>query len=159
MREGYIIAISLFIAFALTLLPMPVWAMWMRPAWVLLVLIYWNIADPENIGLGMAWFMGILLDVLNGSLLGEHALAMTMTSYFVVKMHIRIKMFSLLQQILCILLFVFLYQLIIYCVQGFIGELPRSKLYWMSSLISMLLWPCVVTLIRNMRHRNQSRLT
>jgi rod shape-determining protein MreD len=153
MRNGLILTISFLLAFILTLLPMPEWAIWMRPAWVLLVVIYWNIAAPDQISIGAAWLLGLLLDVLSGTLFGEHALAMTIASYFVVKMHARIKMFPLVQQGLCILLVVLLYQFVIYCVQGFIHELPKTKLYWTSSLVSMLLWPWVVGVLRNLRYR------
>lgn len=151
MRNEFILLMTFLLAFILTLLPMPEWAIGLHPAWVLLVLIYWNINTPYWVNIGVAWFLGIVLDVLYGSLLGEHALAMTMVSYFVVRLHTRIRMFSLLQQGLCILLFVFLYQLIIYCVQGCIDELPKSKLYWLSSIVSMLLWPWVVSILSNLR--------
>jgi rod shape-determining protein MreD len=146
-----VISFSFLLAFILTLLPMPEWASWARPAWVLLVLIYWNLTLPHEVNIGTAWFLGLLLDVLNNTLLGEHALAMAIASYFVVKMHARIKMFPLVQQGLCVWLLVLLYQFIIYSIQGFINEVPQSKLYWLSSLISMLLWPWLVNIFKKPR--------
>src|SRR5678810_31881 len=89
-HKGMILFGTFLSALILTLLPMPEWAVWIRPAWVLLVLIYWNMIAPEQISLGTAWMLGILLDVLTGSLLGEHAFALTIASYFVVKMHARL---------------------------------------------------------------------
>lgn len=151
MRNGLLIALTFLFAFILTLLPLPDWAIWIRPAWVLLVLIYWNISIPYQVNVGTAFFLGILLDVLNGTLLGEYALAMTIASFFAIKIHVRMRMFPLLQQGLCVLLIVFIYQFVIYCVQAWINELPKSKLYWMSSVVSMLLWPWVVTILRNLR--------
>lgn len=151
MRNDLILWTTFILAFALTLLPMPEWAEGLHPAWVLLVLIYWNINAPYRVNVGKAWCLGIFLDVLYGSLLGEHALAMTLVSYFVVRLHARLKMFSLLQQGLCVLFFVFVYQLVIYCVQGCIGELPRNKFYWISSMVSMLLWPWIVSILSNLR--------
>jgi rod shape-determining protein MreD len=149
MRNKFIIAVTFILAFILTILPMPEWTAWGRPAWILLVVLYWNISMPYQVSIGAAWFLGLLLDVLSGSLLGEHALAMTIASYFAVKMNARIKMFALLQQGICIFSLVLLYQFIIYCVQGFINELPKSKLYWLASLVSMLLWPWVAGTLRN----------
>lgn len=150
MHNAFILSLTFIAALLLTLLPMPEWAIWLHPAWVLLVLTYWNINTPYQINIGVVWLLGIFLDVLAGSLLGEHALALTIVSYFVIRSHARIRMFSLLQQGLCVLLFVFLYQLIIYCVQGFIGDLPQSKLYWMSSIVSMLIWPWMVSILSNL---------
>src|SRR4029077_2915539 len=98
--------------------------------WVLMVLIYWAMMTPYRISVGFAWVLGIIVDLLNGTVLGEHALAYTIVIYFVSKIHIRLRMYPLLQQGMSIFLFVLLYQFIIYCVQGFIGELPGSHLYW-----------------------------
>lgn len=125
--------------------------MWLRPAWVLLVLIYWSMMTPYRVSVGVAWLMGLVVDLLNGSLLGEHALAFTIVIYFVTRMHIRIRMYPLLQQGLSVLIFVLFYQFIIYCIQGFVGELPGSHLYWLSSVTSMLLWPWLFVLMRDYR--------
>ena len=145
------IVLSILIALILALLPMPDWTIWLRPAWVLMVLIYWVINVPYRVGIGAAWAMGLLLDLLTGTLLGEHALAFTIVAYFVIRIHMRLRMYHILQQGLSILFFVFLYQFILYCVQGFIGELPRSHLYWLSSVTSMLLWPWLSILLRDYR--------
>src|SRR5690349_11353732 len=120
------VGFSLIIALILSLLPLPDWAIWGRPAWVLLVLMYWTIIAPYRINVGLAWSTGLLVDLLNGTILGEHALAFTLVTYFILRMHIRLRMYPLLQQSLSILFFVFIYQFIIYCIQGFIGQLPSS---------------------------------
>ena len=153
LNNWFVIPISFFLALLLTLLPMPAWALWLRPVWVLLVLIYWNISLPNRVSIGTAWVLGLLLDVLNGSALGEHALALTMVSYIVVRMHARLYMFPLLQQGLSVFLLVLLYQCILFCIQGFVGNLPRGWLYWSSSVTSMLLWPWVFTIMRDCRRR------
>ena len=125
-HDGFIIFFTIIIALILTLLPMPGWTAWLRPAWVLLALIYWSMDKPYRVNVGTAWIVGIILDVLNGTLLGEHALALTIVIYTVVRMHSRLQMFPLLQQGLSIFLLVLFYQFILYCVQGFIGELPQA---------------------------------
>lgn len=149
----FLIFFTFFLAFILTLIPMPDWTVWLRPAWVLLILIYWSMELPYRINVGWAWTIGIILDLLNGSLLGEHALAMTITIYIVVHMQSRLRMFSILQQSLCIFLLVLFNQFILYCVQGFIGDLPRGWLYWSTSVTSMLLWPSIYSIIRDYRRR------
>lgn len=153
LHNWFIIPLTLIAALILTLLPMPQWAIWLRPAWVLLVIIFWNVALPDYVGVGTAWFVGILLDVLYNSALGEHALALTMVSYLVVKMHTRLRMFPLLQQGLSVFLLVTLYLFILFCIQGFVGDLPRGWLYWSSSVTSMLLWPWIFTIMNDCRRR------
>jgi rod shape-determining protein MreD len=151
MHNGMMIAVTLMMALILMLLPMPEWTVWIRPAWVLLVLIYWSITVPHQVGVLVAWGVGILMDLLTGTLLGEHALALTVVIYFISRIYMRLRMYHLLQQGLSVFIFVLLYQFIIYCIQGFIGELPRSHLYWLSSITSMLLWPWLFVLMRDCR--------
>lgn len=149
----FIISASFVVAFILTLLPMPDWTIWLRPAWVLMVLTYWATVMPYRVNVGTAWVLGLCLDVLNGSLLGEHALALTLVCYLVIRMHARFRMFPLIQQGLFVFLFVLLYQFLLFCVQGFIGELPQSWLYWFSSITSMVLWPWVFVIMHDLRRR------
>ena len=151
MHNGIMIFFSLIAALTLMLLPLPEWTVWLRPAWVLLMLIYWNITLPYQVGIMTAWFMGIVIDLLTGTLLGEHALALTVIIYIVSRTYLRLRMYPLLQQGLSVFLFVLFYQFIIYCIQGFIGELPSSRLYWLSSITSMLLWPWLFVLMRDCR--------
>jgi rod shape-determining protein MreD len=148
-----VVVTTLLVALMLTLLPMPGWTVWLRPAWTLLVLIYWGMEAPDLVNVGTAWLVGIILDVLNGTLLGEHALALTFVIYIVVHMHSRLRMFPLLQQSIMVFLLVLIYQFILYCVQGFINETPHGLLFWSSSLTSMLLWPWVYSIMQDCRRR------
>ncbi|SRR5579883_548307 len=149
----FMIALTFLLALMLTMLPMPAWTVWLRPAWVLLIIIYWTMETPYYVNVGLAWFSGIILDVLNGTLLGEHALAMTIVIYLVARMQSRLRMFSLLQQGLMIFLFTLIYQFILYCVQGFQGEVPRNYLYWSASATSMIVWPWVYSVLQSYRRR------
>lgn len=145
------IFMTIVIALALSMLPMPDWTVWLRPAWVLLVLIYWTMTVPHRVNVGVAWFVGLVIDLMSGTLLGEHALAFTIVIYLVSGVQLRLRMYPLMQQTLTVFFFVFLYQLIIYLIQGFIGQLPESQLYWLSSVTSMLLWPWLFILLRDYR--------
>lgn len=151
MHSGSAIITTLLIALILALLPMPDWTVWLRPAWVLMVLMYWSMTIPYRVGVGVAFIMGIIVDLLNGSLLGEHALAFTVVIYFVSRMAIRLNMSPPIQQGISIFIFILLYQFTIYCIQGFIGELPGSHLYWLSSVTSTVLWPWFFVLMRDYR--------
>jgi rod shape-determining protein MreD len=149
MRNLIPILITLCIALFLTLLPMPDWAVWARPAWVLMVLIFWAMTLPQQVNVGFAWLSGLALDVLTGTMLGEHAVACTIVIYLVYRSHRRINMYPLLQQGFSILVFVFIYQGILYSIQGFVSDRPQSHWYWLSSLSSMLLWPWLFVVMRD----------
>ena len=72
---GGVILLTFVIALLLTVIPLPDWARYLRPDWVGLVLIYWCMALPERVGVTTGWFMGLLVDLLTGTVLGQHALS------------------------------------------------------------------------------------
>lgn len=153
MHNVTVIFTTFLIAFILTLLPMPEWTIWLRPAWVLMVLIFWIMVTPYRINVGVAWLIGIFLDVLHGTLIGEHALAFTIIAYIVTRIQTRFYWFPLSQQGLIVFFLVLFYQAILYCIQGFLGELPRSTWYWAASVTSMLLWPWIFIIMNDCRRR------
>src|SRR5690606_27167374 len=80
-NAGWAIILSFAVAFMLTAVPLPEWAASWRPAWVAMVLIYWCMALPERVGIGAAWCLGLLLDVQQGTLLGQHALGLALIAW------------------------------------------------------------------------------
>ena len=150
---GWVIGLSFVVALVLMLLPLPGWAEPYRPEWVLLVLIYWAIALPGRVGVGTGWVLGLLMDTLQGSLLGQHALALAVVAYLAIALHQRVRVFPLWQQALTELLLVGLKQLLVLWIRGGTGQVPTSWNYWLPSLTSMLLWPWVFIILRDMRRR------
>ncbi len=154
-HQWFTVGASLCVALILALLPMPSWLAALRPAWVLLVLIFWSLNLPGRVSITLAWIMGLLLDVLNGTLLGEHCLALTAVIYVTTRLNNQLRMFSLFQQGMAVCLMVWVYLFILFCVQGFLGALPEGWFYWLSALSSMVLWPWVFVILRNRCHRFQ----
>lgn len=152
-----IISVSLLISLMLSILPLPVWSIWLRPQWVPLVVIYWMLFSPNWIGLGVAWSLGLLLDGLNYTLLGEHALAMLIMAYCTLHWYQRLRVFPLWQQVFGIASLVLSYQLIIYLIQGIIGNNIPIAWYSLSLLSSALVWPWVVILLRAFTQKYSSQ--
>lgn len=148
-----VISFTLCLALILTILPLPNWAFWLRPEWVMLVLIYWCLALPERISVGIAWFLGLLMDVLQGTLLGQHALALAVVAYFIVKFHPRIRLFPIWQKSLIVFFLSVIYLALIYWVQGMMGVTPKTWEYWLPALTTTLLWPWVFFIMRDLRRR------
>jgi rod shape-determining protein MreD len=128
---------------------MPSWIAAFRPAWVLLVLLFWTLILPGRISITLAWVMGLVLDVLNGTLLGEHALALTAVIYLAARLNNQLRMFSLFQQGMAVFCLVLFYLFILFCIQGFLGVLPDGFFYWLPALTSMVLWPWVFVILRD----------
>jgi len=150
-RGEWVVLASLAVALILTVIPLPGWAALLRPEWTALVLIYWCMAIPNRVGVGVAWMTGLALDVLRGGLLGQQALAMCMIAYIVLKLYRRIRVAPLWQQAFSILIMVILYQLLILWIKGITGLSPNLWTYWLPSLTSMLIWPAIFIGLRELR--------
>lgn len=74
-----------------------IWLM-LRPDFVAMVMLYWCMHRPLRVGIGLSWMVGILADVADASLFGQHALAYTVLAFFGVMLHHRLQMFGLRQQ-------------------------------------------------------------
>jgi rod shape-determining protein MreD len=149
---GGAILFTFIVALLLTILPLPEWARYLRPDWVGLVLIYWCMAVPERIGVGSGWFAGLLVDLLTGAVLGQHALALTVVAFLTIRFHQRMRLFPLLQQAITVLVLLVLHQLIALWISRFIGRPGVPLYFWAPSLIGMLLWPPVYSMLRSIRH-------
>jgi len=79
-KPGFIV-FTLIAALLANLLPWSGWALWIVPDFVALMVLYWCIEEPRKIGFLTAWFLGLLMDVADGSLFGQHALAYTLLAY------------------------------------------------------------------------------
>lgn len=156
-QGGGVIFASFVVAIMLTLVPLPDWAAYLRPEWVSLVVIYWCMALPERVGVGIAWVAGLFLDVIHGAVMGQYAMALALVAYFTLNLHQRLRVFPLMQQMFMVLLLVLFQQLVVIWIKGFIGESPDSLRYWLPSLTSMLLWPWLFVILRDLRRKHQVR--
>lgn len=149
-KVNYIVYIfSLLLGFFLELMPVPIWANWFKPDWLLLIALFWIMTAPETFNVVFVWVLGLILDAVKGSLLGEHAFAMLIVAFIFLKFYRRFRLYSLWQQALGIFLFVFLYQFIIFIIQGTINQLPNSYAYWAACLTSAIFWPSVYLFLRD----------
>ena len=146
-----IVALSFLVALTLAIIPLPEWARLLRPEWVSLVLIYWILALPHRIGMGVAWCMGLLLDVMRDTLLGQHALALALTAFIVIHIHQRLRLFPLWQQSIIIFILLLIQTVIIFWIKGIIGEAPSFKYTLLPPLTSALFWSVVFILLRHVR--------
>lgn len=150
---GWVIMLSFIVALMLTAMPLPDWALSWRPGWVAMVLIYWCMALPERVGIGIAWMLGLLLDVQQGTVLGQHALGLSVLAYITLQSHRRIRVFPLQQQAMLVCFYLLLLELLTLWIQGFMDPLPQPWTFWMPAVTSMVLWPWTFIILRDIRRR------
>lgn len=152
-QGGWLIVMTIIMAMALTIVPLPQSIVHFRPEWVALVIIYWCMALPQRVGVGRAWMAGLLVDVMTGSLLGQHALGMTVVAFLVINLYQRIRLFPLGQQAFVIWMLLNLYQLLLLWFDGITGQPPKGLNFWWPPLIGMLFWPAIFLMLRRLRRK------
>jgi rod shape-determining protein MreD len=118
-----------------------------RAAWVpdclALVLVFWSVHQPLRVGIGAGFFLGLLMDVHQGAMLGQHALAYTVLSYLSIMIHRRLLWFSVPTQSLQVLpLFIAAHviELAARLLGG--GAFPGFSMA-LAPLLEAMLWPVV----------------
>jgi rod shape-determining protein MreD len=130
---------SLGVALAINMLPLgrtPA-----LPDLLALTLVFWNVHQPRRIGIGAAFVFGLMMDVHDGALLGQHALAYTLLSFFAITIHRRLLWFSLLEQAVQILpLFLAAHAVLVLIRMVAGGIFPGWELL-LAPVFESLLWP------------------
>lgn len=139
------------VAFVLEIMPWPLGFQGLRPAWVALVLIYWALALPDKISVGTAFLAGIVWDVILGSILGIHALVLSVAIYFVAKYHLILRNLSLWLQSILVMLYIALIRFAIFFIEFILHSAEFNAQEILGAAISGVLWPWVFLLMRHIR--------
>ena len=141
----FFIALTLFVAMLLEMLPVgrhPA-----APDLLALVLVFWNVHQPRRVSVGLAFAFGLLMDVQQGAVLGQHALAYTLLSFFAVTVRRRVLWFSLGAQALHVLPIFAAGHAASLLARLFAGGMFPG--WWLlgAPFLEALLWPPVVKLL------------
>lgn len=150
-QHGSIIYLTLMIAILLMLVPLPDHLRYARPEWVAMTLIYWAMALPQRVSIGVAWVTGLIMDIVTGGVLGIHAFAYALIVYLVGRLHLQIRQFPLWQQAIIILSLVSLVHFIVF----FNAPVRFNWSSWLTVLTSTLVWPIVYAVLRKTRRSFQ----
>jgi rod shape-determining protein MreD len=139
--------LSALVALILTVLPLPWWLDVARPAFLVLTVIYWSVNAPRAGGLAIGFFAGLMLDVFQGPVLGEHALALSLITYIAVREHQRIRSKPAIQQALIVLAALMMYEVVLFMIDGWTGHPVTSPLRWVHTLSGALIWPAAAAIL------------
>ncbi len=139
------IALSLGLAFAFELLPLgrqPA-----MPDLLALGLVFWNVHQPRRVGVGVAFVFGLLMDVHQAALLGQHALAYTLLSFAAIAIHRRLLWFGLGEQALQVLPVFLAAHLVSLLVRLLAGGMFPGWSVFAAALFEAALWPMATLLL------------
>jgi rod shape-determining protein MreD len=139
----------------LTIVPLPAGLEAFRPYWVALVLLYWALEEQDAVSLGLAFVVGLFLDLLTGSLLGLHALSLVILVYLVQRFRARLRFFPPWQQAASVLALLLNDRIILLWLAMLLGEPTPTWQYWLAPLTGALVWPWLFLLLDRARFRSR----
>lgn len=159
-RESLTLIFLTILAAALfSLIPVPEVLSPFKPYWVALVMIYWSLETKGIISLGMAFLVGLILDILSGSLMGMHALSLVIMVFLVQRFRSRLRFFPPWQQALSVLGLLVNDRIILIWITMLLGEPLPTWEYWLPPLIGMAVWPWLFLLIDRIRAMTRQQRT
>ena len=135
------LALAFYVACLLSIIPLHGAYQWCRPQWVLMLVIFCQLVQPNLFNPCWAWLMGLLVDGLLQTTPGEHALIFALISYLTALVRPRFLLRPMWQQVGKVFLLIGLGQILMLWFHMFAGQNPRTLLYWMGTLTSCLIWP------------------
>ncbi len=124
-----------------------------RPAFATLAVVYWTMMWPRHISVGTAWLLGLLLDILQGDTLGQHALTLSIVSYITLRFHLQIRIFPLWQLTATVFALLSIEAFLLFWIDGVAGNPPVGMARWSQAIVGGLLWPLVMAFMDRVRER------
>lgn len=147
---------SLSLAYILEVAPLPDIMRGWRPLWLALVVGYWVLESPRGFRLGVAWLAGLVQDILYGTLLGFHALFLTLVAFAILRFQQRLRIFPFWQQAVYLTLVFMLGQLLLWWISQLTGTAKPLLQHMAPAVLSGLLWPWVYMIMHGL-HRLLTR--
>lgn len=147
----------MLLALAIELLPLPVYAQPFRPAFTTMTLIYWTLMWPGRVGVISAFVYGLIIDIAQGSLLGQHALTLCVVSYLVLRLHLQLRVFPVWQLMLAVFALVFIEAFLLLWIDGATGRATLGPQRWGPIFAAALFWPVLMALMDRIRERLERR--
>jgi rod shape-determining protein MreD len=139
--------LSALVALILTVLPLPPWADMVRPQFLVLTVIFWSVYSPHTGGIALGFFSGLMLDVFQGPVLGEHALVCSLVAYVFVREHQRVRSKPFFQQALIVFVGLVCYEVVLFAIDGWTGHPITSPLRWVHTVTGALIWPVAAAIL------------
>ncbi|AJC50263.1 rod shape-determining protein MreD [Coxiella endosymbiont of Amblyomma americanum] len=152
-KLSILIGFTFLVGMIVTILPLPIWTVWYQPSWIFIILLFWIITVPHRVSIGIAFVVGLLLDLLTGTVLGQHALSFVCFSYFFGRFRIFINNLATWQQTILILIATAINLTLQYWIMKITNStLPIGK-HWISLVSTTFLWLCCRSFLHNYQRK------
>jgi rod shape-determining protein MreD len=128
-------------------MPMPDFLNGITIEWVAMSIIFFSIMNVSLMGIYAAWIIGLLLDLLQGGLLGENALIFSVISYLSYRFRFQIRVYPDWQIMIVILFLLSFGNLISLWIKGFSGRILFVSEDWLSVVCAVLIWPIFMRIL------------
>jgi rod shape-determining protein MreD len=150
-----LVVLSFAAAMLLSVVSLPAdWA-WFRPEFVALLVIYWVMAMPEQLGVAMAFTVGLVQDIVENAIPGQHALALVAVAYVCLLSYQRIRNYALWQQSAWVFILIGIHQLFWNWAHSLTGPAAQPLIFLVPALVSALLWPLLLVGMEGLRYRTR----
>jgi rod shape-determining protein MreD len=139
------IALTLLLATAVNMLPLgrqPA-----QPDLLAVALVFWSVHQPRRVGVGVAFLFGLVMDVHQGALLGQHALAYTLLSFAAITIHRRLLWFGTFEQALQVFPLFLAGHAVSLVARLLAGDMFPGWWLLLAPVLEALLWPLVALLL------------
>lgn len=134
---------ALFVTLVLTIAPLPELLVGFRPPWLLMFVLYIQFFLPNYFNITVLFILGLCLDALLSTVIGEHAFALLLTTWFAAGKSRRFYFYSMGQQMLLIGKFCLIYQLVIFLIDASLGYHNHLIMVFGTAILSMFFWPWI----------------
>jgi len=151
--------VCLIVAAMLEVMPLPGFLALWRPPFAAVAIIYWVMMWPDKVGIGTAFIIGLILDLLHGTLLGQNALSLSVVAYLTFRFHLRIRIFPLWQLTLTVLALLTVNAFVQLWIDGVAGAPPAGIARWTQVISGAVLWPVLMGIMDRVRIMSEMRST
>ncbi len=141
-------ALTIVVAFLLNMVPVQGLLGLARPDFVALVILYWCIQEPRLVGVGVAWVLGLVMDVAYATLFGQHAFAYALLAFAAGYFRRRVLRFPLWHQALHVAALLGGCLALVFLLRRIGGASGAPPAYFLSALTGALLWPFMTAILQ-----------
>jgi len=139
-----IICLSLIVALIANIFPLGEQLSLMRPWWTCLIVMYWLMQSPNNISYFGVFLLGVIEDILLGTVLGQNSLVLGVTLFLTLRTRKLVRVFPLWQQSTAVFLIICTAELINFWLSWWLYGMPSLLAFILRCTVSAILWPCLV---------------